>query len=279
MKLSYRTQINAAAISKIWNKPLEKFDWFEIKAQAEDESEIMVYDYIGWPFNDAGELVRAVAALRGKKITVRINSPGGDIFDAMAIYNAFSGHDAKVTTRGEALAASAASIILLAGKEVQAYQNNMIMIHDPWLFMAGNRFDLRAAAEILDKISDNMVDIYAQRSKVDKKELRGMLKDETWMTAKEAKEKGFIDTILDGKAAKAAFDLSMFANVPDELMPESDNGGKILTRKETERALRNAGASRDYARAVAAKGAKAGDDECVNEICGLLRNSITILGR
>lgn len=222
MKLAYRTKAVAKAISGIYNRPLDKFDWYEIKAQAEDEVEMIIYDFIGWPFNDAGELVRALAELKGKKITVRINSPGGDVFDSMAIYNAFISHDAKITTRAEALAASAASIILLAGKEVQAYQNAMLMIHDPWMLVAGNRFDLREAADILDKISDNMVDIYSKQSSVGKKDLRDMLRNETWLTAKEAKEKGFIDTILDGKAVKASFDLSMFANVPDEFSIEND---------------------------------------------------------
>ncbi|MDD5204414.1 MAG: Clp protease ClpP [Desulfobacterales bacterium] len=276
MKLTYRTRAVAKAVSGIYQRPLDqKFDWYEIKAQADDEVEMLVYDYIGWPFNDAGELVRSIAGMRGKKITVRINSPGGDVFDAMAIYNAFTGHDSKVTTRAEALAASSASIILLAGKEVQAYQNAMLMIHEPWAFIAGNQWDMREMAELLGKINENMVDIYSQQSKAGKKEIRQMLKDETWMTAKEAKEKGFIDTILDGKAAaKASFDLSMFANLPDELRPAE---GDEPTIRDAERALRDAGFSQGKAKAVLSRGwPKAEGENQFSEIKTLLSESLEI---
>jgi len=276
MKLAYRTKAVAKAISGIYNRPLDKFDWYEIKAQADDEAEILIYDFIGWPFNDAGELVRALADMRGKKITVRINSPGGDVFDSMAIYNAFTSHDAKITTRAEALAASAASIILLAGKEVQAYQNAMLMIHEPLALVVGNQHEMREMADILAKVNENMVDIYTKQSSAGKKEVRDMLKAETWLTAKEAKEKGFIDTILDGKAVKATFDLSMFANVPDELRPE--DGDKEPTIRDAEKALRDAGFSKSKAKALLAGGWQGADGEEAQlvEIQSLLNKSISI---
>ena len=86
-----------------------------------------------------------------------------------------------------------------------------------------------------------------------------MMKATTWLTAKEAKDKGFVDTIVDGKSVKADFNLSIFANLPDNI--NDDSQGRELTRKETERALRNAGASREYARALAAKRADASEDD------------------
>lgn len=277
MKLPYRTETIARAVSGIYNKPLESFDWFEVKAETDNEAELLVYDYIGWPFNDAGEVVRAIADLKGKEITVRVNSPGGDVFDSMAIYNAMTGHDAKVTTRAEALAASAASIILLAGKEVQAYQNAMLMIHDPWMMVAGNRFDLREAADILDKISGNMVDIYSEQSNVGKKDMREMMKAETWLTAKEAKEKGFVSTILDRKGKpKAAFDLSMFANVPDDLVIEDNTDPTI---RDAEKALRDAGFSRDKAKAMLAGGwQKAEAESDYSEMIEILNETIITFG-
>lgn len=275
MKLAYRTEIVARAISGIYNRPLEKFEWYQIKAQTDDEVELLIYDYVGWPFNDAGEMVRAIADLKGKPITARINSPGGDVLDAIAIYNALTAHNAKVTTRIDAMAASAASIILLAGKEVQAYKNAMMMIHDPMMFVAGNRFDLREAADILDKISGNMVDIYAEQSNAGKKEIRDMLKNDTWFTAKEAKEKGFISTILDRKGkAKAAFDLSMFANVPESLRPVNDKG---LTKRDAEKALRDAGFSVSRAKSLLAGGWQDQDTECA-EVAQLLNQSLEIFG-
>ena len=276
MKLSYRSIKNAEATARYWNKSLDKPDWYEIEALSDDEAEILIYDVIGWPFNDAAELVRALAEMKQKTITVRINSPGGDVFDSMAIFNVLQSHKSKIVTRIESLVASSASFIALAGKEVQAYKNAMMMIHDPWVFAIGNQYELRETADILEKVSGNMVDIYVSESNVGKKEVKAMLKAETWMTAKEAKEKGFIDTIVDGKAIKAQFDLSMFANAPDDILSVQDSG-RELTRKETERALRNAGASRDYARAMAAKGAGASDID-VEMIEDLLKLKMLIGG-
>jgi hypothetical protein len=103
--------------------------------------------------------------------------------------------------------------------------------------------------------------------------MKQMMDDETWLTAKEAAEKGFIDTVLtSGKAAKAVFDLSMFAHVPDGITEEQE--GRELTRKETERALRNAGASREYARAVAAKRADASEVE----LLAACQKTLTVFG-
>jgi hypothetical protein len=103
--------------------------------------------------------------------------------------------------------------------------------------------------------------------------MKQMMDEETWLTAKEAAEKGFVDAVLtSGKAAKAAFDLSMFAHAPDGLADEHE--GRELTRKETERALRNAGASREYARAMAAKRADASEAELI----AIAQKTLTIFG-
>ncbi len=251
MNLKYRNKHGAEATARFWGKTLDKKDWYKVEALSDDEAEVLIYDIIGWPFNDAGDLVRALAEMKQKTITVRINSPGGDVFDAMAIFNALQSHKSKVVTRIESLAASAASVIALAGKEVQAYKNAMVMIHEPWIYTAGNQYDLREMADILEKISGNMIDIYSGNSSVGKKEAKQMMKDETWLTAKEAKEKGFIDTILEtGKAAKAQFDLTMYTNAPDGICSIE---GRDLTEREIERALRDAGASRSFAKAIVAE--------------------------
>jgi len=265
MNLKYRNQKNAEATAQYWNKPLNKPDWYKIEALSDEEAEIFIYDVIGWPFNDAGELVHILAEMKQKTITIRINSPGGDVFDSMAIFNALQSHKSKIIARIESLAASSASYIALAGKEVQAYKNAMYMIHDPWVLAIGNQYDLRETADILEKIGGNMIDIYAANSNIGKKEIKEMLRVETWMTAKEAKEKGFIDTILEsGKAARAQFDLSIFANAPEDISTAQAKGGQELTVREIERALRDAGASRNFAKAIAvgrSEGEKAEKDE------------------
>lgn len=281
MKLAYRNERNAKALAALYGKPIEKPDWYSLKAATEDEAEIVIYDYIGWPYNDPVDLVRALGELGPQSVTVRINSPGGDVFDGMAIFNALRSHKGRVTTRIEGLAASMASIISLAGKEVQAYANTMFMIHNPWVVVAGDQDDLREVADIVEKMRNNMVDVYAHASGVGKKELRDLMKAETWFTAKEAKEKGFIDTVLDGKGMKAAFDLSVFANVPDGL--EGQREGRELTEREIERALRDAGASRSFAKTVAAgrgngNGPESGQRD-VDDLKATIKKTIQLFGR
>jgi ATP-dependent Clp protease, protease subunit len=249
MNQKYRNRKTAEAVARFWNKPLDKPDWFKVQAISDDETEIMIYDVIGWPFISADEFVRALAGITAKTVTVRINSPGGDVFDGMAIFNALKNYSGKVVTRIEGIAASMASVIALAGKEVQAYANTMYMIHEPYAFTAGNQYSLRELADILEKMSGQMIDIYSSNASPGKREIAQMMKDEAWLTAKEAKEKGFIDTVLDGKGAKAQFDLSMFSNVPDGL--DGSREGGELTEREIERALRDAGASRSFAKSVA----------------------------
>jgi len=254
MKLAYRSEKNAEAVARYWGKSLEKPDWYKIEAKDDDNNaEIIIYDVVGWPYNDAFDLIRNLGTIKAKNISVRINSPGGDVFDGVAIFNALKEHPAHVTTKIEGLAASIASIIALAGDEVQAHKNAMYMVHDPWVLAAGNQYDLREIADILGKIGGNMLDIYYDKSNIGKRELKQMMKDETWFTAAEAKDRGLIDTILDTGAAKAKFDLSIYANVPDEL-EDSDREGATLSKQEIERALRDAGASRSFAKSIAARG-------------------------
>lgn len=278
MKLSYRNEKNARFISNYYNIPLENKDWFKVENSTDDESEILIYSYIGWPFNDSGEFIRAISSMKQKRILVRINSVGGDVFEANAIHNAIKDHPSKPITRIESLAASAASYIALAGKEKQAYKNTMIMIHEPMSGMWGNQHEFREVADILAQINENMVDMYVDNTSLGKKEIREMLKSETWMNAKTAKDKGFIDTIIEaGKPVKAEFDLSIFANIPDELKSEQIPKTEPDIRS-TERLLRDVGGfSKNRAKAILARGWQAesesyeGITDKINKITNLLR--------
>lgn len=244
MKLSYRNPKNAVAVAAYWGKSLDKPDWYSINAAAGDEAEIFIYDVIGWPYNDAGELVRMMAGMRDRPVTMRINSPGGDVFDGMSIYNAAANHPGGVTVRIEGLAASMASIVAMAGRKVEAYQNTMVMIHNAWMGVVGDHNFMREMADVIEKISGQMLDVYVGKAKTGKREMKQMMDDETFMTAQEAKEKGLIDTVLaNGKGAKALFDLP-FSNVPECLRAE----GNEPTEREIERALRDVGLSKNKAK-------------------------------
>jgi ATP-dependent protease ClpP protease subunit len=258
MKLSYRTQANAHAIAAIYNKSLDNKEWFKVIAAKNDneESEILLFDYVGWPYNDPRDFIQAISGM--DNILLRINSLGGDVFDGAAIYNALASHKGNVTTRIEGIAASIASVITMAGKKVQAFDNTMLMIHNAWTIAAGNQYEFAELSEFLAKVDNEIImGAYQNKTKKSKKEISSMMKDTTYMSAKEAKEHGFVDEIVTGKSVKAEYDLSIFGKVPDT---DDYSQGRELTRKETERALRNAGASREYARAIAAKRADASDE-------------------
>lgn len=261
MKFNYRNEKNARFVATQYNKPLDKPDWYKVENVAEDEVDVLIYDYIGWPYNDAGEFIRHMASLTQSKVTIRINSPGGDVFDGFAIANAIKSHPSKPITRNESLAASAASYIFVSGHEKQAYKNSLIMIHEPMTGMYGNQHEMREVADILEKINANMIDMYADNTNLGKRAIKDMLKAETWMTAQDAKENGFVDTLIEaGKTTSAEFDLSMYANLPDAFKPKAENKEEPTIR-DIENLLRDVGGlSVSKAKAVLARGWRAVGD-------------------
>ncbi len=274
MKFSYRTEHNARAMAAFWGKPIDNKAPYDINALSDDDAVLFVFDILGWPFNDINAMIRDLAAIKPKNLLVRLNSPGGDPIDTFALYHALKNYSAKVTIRIEALAASAASFLALAGSEVQAYPSSLMMIHNSYVMAVGNRFELSEIADILEKIDGNMQDIYTAKTKIGKREMADIMKAETWLSAKEAKEKGFVDTILEGKAVKAAFDLSMFANAPDELLTRGSDAEPIV--RKYEKALRDVGASKNEARTILARGLKSANSE--SELIAACQKTLTIFG-
>ncbi|MBN8494930.1 MAG: Clp protease ClpP, partial [Burkholderiales bacterium] len=139
-------------------------NWFEIKARADDTAEVSIFDEIGAYGVSAKEFIDALKAHAGKKVTLSINSPGGSVFDALAMYNALRAHGAEITAKVMGVAASAASIIFMAGDKRVMPENAFLMIHNPLTFAYGNADELRDMAEVLDKIAASLVGIYVTRS-------------------------------------------------------------------------------------------------------------------
>lgn len=270
MNYPYRNSKSREAAARYWGKSLEKPDWYTIKAQEDDALEVLIYDVIGWPYTDVSELVRQLAEARAKKITLRINSPGGDVFDGLALFNSLRDHPAQKITRIEGMAASIASVVALAGDEVTAHKSAMYMIHEPWAAAIGDQHLLREVAEVLEKISGNLLNIYYDKTGKDKRRLKQEMENETWFTAEEALDRGLIDRVLDEPAAKAAFDLSMYAHAPDGIHPE----GRDLTDREIEKALRDAGASRSFAKSVISRDARPVRDAWADSCAELVRQNI-----
>lgn len=177
-----------------------------------------LYGAIGgyWGDIDAAQLVPAIRALDVATLDVYINSPGGDVYDGIAIRNALRQHSAHIVTHVDGLAASAASFIAAAGDEVVMGENAELMVHDAWTIALGNATDLRAIADELDGISDNIAAMYAKKAGGDAAEWRAVMKAETWYSAEEAVAAGLADRVHGDEqqqtAAAAQFDLSMYAH-------------------------------------------------------------------
>jgi ATP-dependent Clp protease protease subunit len=221
-----------------------------------DEASIFIYDEISvWGIN-AQEFVKELRALTHPTINVRINSPGGSVFDGVAIANALREHSSKVITHVDGLAASIASIIAIAGSEVRMSDNAFMMIHDPWTFTMGNAEQLRRDADVLEKIGGSLVKDYMKRTGQSQDQIESWMHDETWFDAQEAKDEGFIDVVTnEDEDVNDSFDITryQFRHAPAALMTPSSRG-KAPSIRDVERALREAGLSRNDARQVALGG-------------------------
>lgn len=233
--------------------------WYKIVAKA-DVSEIWLYDEIGknW-FGDgvtAKEFIAELNAIKSPKIDMHINSPGGEVFDGAAIYNAIKRHPASVTAYIDGIAASIASVIALAGDRVIMAANALYMMHNPSGFTMGTSEDMRKTADILDKVCDTMCGAYMDKSGKDETEIKALLDDETWMDAEEAKVAGFCDEIGDemDMAACTTF-IPVMSKMGFKHIPQGIAGKKETpSLKEIERVLRDAGCSRKAAKSILAKG-------------------------
>jgi len=193
-------------------KGREGSKWFEIKNATEESADVYIYDVVGdpWVGLDSATVVKQLNELKTKKISLRINSPGGLVFDGMAIYNAIARHPAEVTTYIDGLAASIASVIALAGKRVVIAENAMMMIHEPWSYAVGNSAQLRKEADVLDQIRETIINVYETRTGENRDVIAKLMADETWFTAKEAVAAKLADEVTTGMKAAACFDLSVF---------------------------------------------------------------------
>ena len=133
-------------------------------------------------------------------LTVRINSAGGSVFDGFAIYNLLNEYEGEVTVKIDALAASAASVIAMAGDKIHMADNALMMIHEPWTIAVGDSKDMAKTEELLDKIRDSIVTTYQSKSNLDKSQIEKMMRDETWFSAEEAIANGFATAKTDEKA-------------------------------------------------------------------------------
>lgn len=254
--------------------------WYAIHAK-EDRAELSIFDEIGGfgiavsEFKDQFDLVKDRSELR-----LLLNSPGGSVTEGMALYNLLASVRQKLVVEVVGLAASISSIVALAGRELIMDEGTYYMIHNPWTITWGDADQLRKDAEVLDKMRGELVNIYTAHSSLSAEEVGQMMDDETWLTADEAKKNGFVKDVLRDThaAASSVFDLSRigFRNTPRALIgrPEFKN---VKSIRDFEKFLRDAGASRSEAEALASGGWQKGRGDPAPDVTERNRATIAAL--
>lgn len=200
-------------------------NWYDFQNKAE-VVEISIYDEIGDYGTSAKQFIDDLKSVGSKDITIRMNSVGGSVFDGLAIYNVLRSHQGYVKVKIEGLSASIASIIALAGDDIEMAENGFFMIHNPFGKSMGGADDMRKTADLLDKIKQELINIYANKTQLSEETISSMMDEETWLTSQEAKEMGFIDAITEPIKIAASFDFSKFTNVDGK---EVNNRLQLIT--------------------------------------------------
>ena len=189
----------------------------KIEAKAKERADIWIYGDIGesWSGDSvtAKSLSDELKKLAGvKEITLRINSPGGNVFDGLAMYNSLKKFPAHIVTEIDGMALSIASIVALAGDEVRMAGNAVYMIHNPWTMTAGDATEMRKVADQLDLVRDSLAGTYAAKTKelASLEQISDWMDQETWFNSEEALNAGFIDQITDPVEIAAKYDLSRY---------------------------------------------------------------------
>lgn len=179
-----------------------------VQAAADSDASISIYSEIGATWDGEGVTAKrisgALRAIGQKPVTVNLNSPGGDFFEGVAIYNLLRQHPEKVTVNVLGLAASAASVIAMAGDEINMGDGSFLMIHNAWAVAVGNRHDMRDAAAMLEPFDAAMVDLYAARTGQDAKHIAKLMDAETWMGQSDSIDEGFATGKLSGGVSMSA---------------------------------------------------------------------------
>ena len=209
-----------------------KNNWYNIQNKAGETADVYIFEEIGMYGVTAQDFISEIKDLKDKPINLRINSLGGDVFNGMAIYNVIKKRESKTTVYVEGIAASIATIIALGADEVIMSENSLFMIHNAWGGTMGNSKDMRKSADTLDKISNELTEIYVKKTGLAYNRVTEMMDEETWLSAEEAYELGFVDTISDAIKVAAKYDVSKFKNITNEEIKNKFNIN-IKNRKMT----------------------------------------------
>lgn len=227
---------------------------WRVNKTSDQNAEVFLYGDIGGWMDGIGadEFAREIAGLSVETIDVRLNSGGGSVFEGQAIYNALNRHPAKIIMNIDGIAASIASVIAMAGDQINITEGSHVMIHKPWSMAMGDAESMRKEAEVLDSLESGIVDIYAARTGKDRKQLENWIGAETWFKGQAAVDAGFADAVIPAKrkekAAKSSI-LALYSCTPKELLETDEN---VPNAREVERILRDVeGFSSNQAKRIA----------------------------
>lgn len=198
--------------------------FYALEKSNDGTATIHLYDEVGAFGAGSKEFLADLGKLDGQHIHLRINSPGGSVVEGTAIYNALRRHKGGLTVHIDALAASMASVIAMAGAPVYIADNALLMIHNPWTISAGDSEQLRKEADLLDKLKSTLVNAYTRKTGMEQSQIAEMMDSETWLDAVEAVALGFADAIEEGVAAAATA-------TPASLRARFDSFAKGMTDK------------------------------------------------
>jgi len=197
-----------------------KQSWYEIRDAARGVVEVLLYEEIGSFGVTAKDFIKELKGIKANTINLRVNSPGGDVFDGVAIYNALKTHSATVNVVVDGLAASSASFITQAGDTVLMAEGSTMMIHEPNGLTVGDAAEHSKMTETLNLMGDTIASLYAGRAGGTEAEWRGRMQAESWYRAQEAVDIKLADGLVQSAQARnpaGIFNLSKFHNVPEWL--------------------------------------------------------------
>ncbi|ERI10899.1 head maturation protease, ClpP-related [Aneurinibacillus aneurinilyticus] len=230
---------------------MKKF--WEFKNKTDDEADLYLYIEIaswggGYYAHSAKSFKQELDNLGDiKTLNVFVNSPGGDVFEGVAIYNMLKRHKAHVNVHVDGLAASIASVIAMAADTIYMPSNAMMMIHNAWMFTAGDSNDLREAADMLDKVNTSIRQSYLDKAgdAITEEDLTALMDKESWLTAQECYDYGLCDVVGEAKQIAACTNEELFAkyrNVPDTIAKTAQKPQKkrVLSTEERQKIAQNA---------------------------------------
>ncbi len=209
--------------------------WYKLENKADTNPTLWLYDEVGGYGVSAHDFISDLAAIEADTIDVHINSVGGEVFQGFAIYQALKEHPATVNVTVDALAASIASVIAMAGDHVTMARNGQFMIHDGHVSMQGNAAELTRMVDQLNRASDNIASVYAERAGGDISTWRAAMQQETWFNAEEAVAAGLADSVAKSsrRAARNVADLQIFNYAGRQFAPAPVISGKAINTDQT----------------------------------------------